>query len=84
MDRYRPSSRLLLLVLPLFRMPGKGMDSHPMYPCAKLKLDQLFLQWLSLPESQTLVSSTCRICQVQCTLCCYEKLPVQLPCQHVT
>jgi hypothetical protein len=31
-----------------------------MYPCAKLKLDQLFLQWLSLPESQTLVSShTC-------------------------
>jgi hypothetical protein len=37
--------------------PGKGgMDGHPMYPCAKLKLDQLFLQWLSLPESQTLVS----------------------------
>lgn len=35
---------------------GKGMDGHPMYPCAKLKLDQLFLQWLSLPESQTLVS----------------------------
>lgn len=32
------------------------MDSHPMYPCAKLKLDQLFLQWLALPESQTLVS----------------------------
>lgn len=32
------------------------MDGHPMYPCAKLKLDQLFLQWLSLPESQTLVS----------------------------
>lgn len=31
------------------------MDGHPMYPCAKLKLDQLFLQWLSLPESQTLV-----------------------------
>lgn len=35
---------------------AKGMDGHPMYPCAKLKLDQLFLQWLSLPESQTLVS----------------------------
>lgn len=33
------------------------MDNHPMYPCAKLKLDQLFLQWLSLPESQTLVSN---------------------------
>lgn len=27
-----------------------------MYPCAKLKLDQLFLQWLSLPDSQQLVS----------------------------
>lgn len=26
-----------------------------MYPCAKLKLDQLFLQWLSLPDSQALV-----------------------------
>jgi len=25
------------------------------YPCSKLKLDQLFLQWLSLPESNTLV-----------------------------
>eukprot|EP00879_Flechtneria_rotunda_P033834 GHRR01037647.1.p1 GENE.GHRR01037647.1~~GHRR01037647.1.p1 ORF type:complete len:109 (-),score=11.50 GHRR01037647.1:146-472(-) len=36
---------------------GKGLDNHPMYPCAKLKLDQLFLQWLSLPDSQTLVSS---------------------------
>lgn len=38
------------------------MDGHPMYPCAKLKLDQLFLQWLSLPESQTLVSLHCRGC----------------------
>jgi hypothetical protein len=38
-----------------FLFPAKGMDGHPMYPCAKLKLDQLFLQWLSLPESQTLV-----------------------------
>jgi hypothetical protein len=28
-----------------------------MYPCAKLKLDQLFLQWLSLPDSQQLVSN---------------------------
>eukprot|EP00882_Tetradesmus_deserticola_P009920 GHRQ01010481.1.p1 GENE.GHRQ01010481.1~~GHRQ01010481.1.p1 ORF type:complete len:405 (+),score=200.32 GHRQ01010481.1:358-1572(+) len=36
---------------------GKGVDSHPMYPCAKLKLDQLFLQWLSLPDSQQLVSN---------------------------
>ncbi|KAF8065627.1 B''ALPHA [Scenedesmus sp. PABB004] len=34
----------------------KSLDSHPMYPCAKLKLDQLFLQWLSLPDSQALVS----------------------------
>jgi hypothetical protein len=35
---------------------GRGqLDSHPMYPCAKLKLDQLFLQWLSLPDSQALV-----------------------------
>ena len=35
---------------------GGGMDGQPhMYPCAKLKLDQLFLQWLSLPESQSLV-----------------------------
>ncbi|WIA36470.1 hypothetical protein OEZ86_007771 [Tetradesmus obliquus] len=36
---------------------GKSLDSHPMYPCAKLKLDQLFLQWLSLPDSQQLVSN---------------------------
>ncbi|KAI8474731.1 MAG: hypothetical protein J3K34DRAFT_366052 [Monoraphidium minutum] len=28
-----------------------------MYPCAKLKLDQLFLQWLSLPDSQALVTN---------------------------
>jgi hypothetical protein len=34
---------------------GRTLDSHPMYPCAKLKLDQLFLQWLSLPDSQALV-----------------------------
>lgn len=33
-----------------------GLEAtNPMYPCAKLKLDQLFLQWLSLPDSQTLV-----------------------------
>eukprot|EP00878_Enallax_costatus_P011414 GHUV01011917.1.p1 GENE.GHUV01011917.1~~GHUV01011917.1.p1 ORF type:complete len:455 (+),score=124.40 GHUV01011917.1:298-1662(+) len=36
---------------------GKTLDNHPMYPCAKLKLDQLFLQWLSLPDSQQMVSS---------------------------
>jgi len=53
-----------------------------MYPCAKLKLDQLFLQWLSLPESQTLVSSTCRFCNAH--LCCCERFPVQLPCQDIT
>lgn len=54
-----PATRLLLLLLsaglPSIPFPAKGMDGHPMYPCAKLKLDQLFLQWLSLPESQTLV-----------------------------
>lgn len=27
------------------------------FPCSKLKLDNLFLQWLSMPESQTLVRS---------------------------
>jgi hypothetical protein len=47
---------LLLLLASLLASGAKGMDGHPMYPCAKLKLDQLFLQWLSLPESQTLVS----------------------------
>lgn len=26
------------------------------YTCSKLKLDSLFLQWVSLPESQQLVS----------------------------
>ena len=40
---------------------GRGLDSHPMYPCAKLKLDQLFLQWLSLPDSQALVRVALRI-----------------------
>lgn len=45
----------LLSAVRLIPLPAKGMDGHPMYPCAKLKLDQLFLQWLSLPESQTLV-----------------------------
>jgi hypothetical protein len=34
-----------------------GLENHPMYPCAKLKLDQLFLQWLALPDSQQLVST---------------------------
>ncbi len=37
---------------------GRGSSeggAHPAYPCAKLKLDQLFLQWLSLPDSQHLV-----------------------------
>lgn len=48
---------LLLLLLSSAATAAKGMDGHPMYPCAKLKLDQLFLQWLSLPESQTLVGS---------------------------
>jgi serine/threonine-protein phosphatase 2A regulatory subunit B'' len=33
-----------------------GGAGGPVYPCAKLKLDQLFLQWLSLPESQRLVA----------------------------
>ena len=36
---------------------GKGLEGNPVYPCAKLKLDQLFLHWLGLPESQNLVSS---------------------------
>lgn len=27
------------------------------FPCSKLKLDNLFLQWLSLPESQKLVGN---------------------------
>eukprot|EP00775_Hariotina_reticulata_P013808 gene13808-13929_t len=34
-----------------------ALENHPMYPCAKLKLDQLFLQWLALPDSQQLVSN---------------------------
>jgi hypothetical protein len=51
------AAALPLVGHPPIPSPGKGgMDGHPMYPCAKLKLDQLFLQWLSLPESQTLVS----------------------------
>lgn len=33
-----------------------NLDALPSFPCAKLKLDQLFLQWLS--ENQTLVSAT--------------------------
>lgn len=38
--------------------PGyKGADYPPVFPCSKLKLDQLFLHWLSLPESQELVSN---------------------------
>lgn len=36
-----------------------------MYPCAKLKLDQLFLQWLSLPDSQALV----RVCMRAACAC---------------
>ena len=30
--------------------------SSGIYSCSKLKLDNLFLQWFSLPESQQLVS----------------------------
>lgn len=38
--------------------PGfRGGDYPPVFPCSKLKLDQLFLHWLSLPESQDLVSN---------------------------
>ena len=29
------------------------------FPCSKLKLDSLFLQWLAMPESQKLVRLPC-------------------------
>lgn len=43
---------------------GKTLDVGPAYPCAKLKLDQLFLHWLALPDSQTLVSRAAHMWQV--------------------
>jgi hypothetical protein len=33
-----------------------GETVHARYPCSKLKLDNLFLHWLSLQETQQLVS----------------------------
>lgn len=38
----------------LFEAGGDGV-SHARFPSSKLKLDELFLHWLSLPESQSLV-----------------------------
>ncbi len=34
-----------------------GETVHARYPCSKLKLDNLFLHWLSLQETQNLVRS---------------------------
>ncbi|KAK3269386.1 hypothetical protein CYMTET_22170 [Cymbomonas tetramitiformis] len=34
---------------------GVGAPAHKRYPTSKLKLDELFLQWISLPESKNLV-----------------------------
>ncbi|KAK9806607.1 hypothetical protein WJX73_008526 [Symbiochloris irregularis] len=40
-----------------FNQVSKSVAEHgpTRFPCSKLKLDNLFLQWLSLPESQKLV-----------------------------
>jgi hypothetical protein len=40
----------------LFSPSGSDGAGPARFPCSKLKLDQLFLQWLSLPESNSLVS----------------------------
>ena len=45
----------------MLRMPsssaqqGFGDTVHAKFPCSKLKLDNLFLHWLSLQETQKLV-----------------------------
>lgn len=35
-----------------------GDTVHARFPCSKLKLDNLFLHWLSLQETQKLVTSS--------------------------
>ena len=32
-------------------------DLYSKYPCSQLKLDNLFLQWLSMPQSQQVVQT---------------------------
>lgn len=34
---------------------ARQSQAQPAFACSKLKLDQLFLQWLALPEAQQLV-----------------------------
>lgn len=42
--------------------PGHHRDGGlPKLPCAKLQLDNLFLQWLSMPECQKLVRTYCEL-----------------------
>jgi hypothetical protein len=36
---------------------GVFSAAHTRFPCSKLKLDNLFLQWLSFPDSQKVVGS---------------------------
>jgi hypothetical protein len=48
------------------QQPGKLVECQ--YPCSKLKLDQLFLEWLSRPESQQLVRHRCQRSATQATL----------------
>ena len=47
------------------KLSGASFGDHntpSRFPCSKLKLDNLFLHWLSLQETQKLVSDTASPC----------------------
>ena len=49
------------------KLSGASFGDHntpSRFPCSKLKLDNLFLHWLSLQETQKLVSGAAALCSL--------------------